>query len=283
MGQANKVKKEYVDVVEMVSLVQTLKDIADNKFYTLTAKKDKFRRFGETFIEFFRLISQVEVDHPLVKNDNPVTGIIVVTAEGSFLGEFNNKIFRLAMKQKEKYEQVKFIGIGEKTIERLGKETPDLKTFLNAESVGLYETAVAVKDYVVDEVMNNRMGQVVICYSWPKSFDTHKPRSLKLLPCTELIEKQKEMADELKKVIEESDPVDMIVYLSNLWITTKIFEILNDTMTAGAAAQSQFLEDSLEKMKKERKKTQMKYRKAKKSDIDKSLRETFSARMMTVK
>ena len=45
MGKASKVKVELMDAVEMVYLIQTLKDIADNKFFTLMSQKDRFRRF----------------------------------------------------------------------------------------------------------------------------------------------------------------------------------------------------------------------------------------------
>ena len=94
MGKANKVKAELSDVKEMVDLVQTLKDIADNKLFTLMSEKNKFRRFGQTFVEFFRMISLTEKKHPMIENENKKVGILAVTIEGSFLGEFNNKIFR---------------------------------------------------------------------------------------------------------------------------------------------------------------------------------------------
>lgn len=283
MGKASKVKREFADVIEMVDLIQTLKDIADNKFFTLTAKKDSFRRFGETFVEFFRMISLSSIDHPLIKNDCPVTGIVVLTIEGGFLGRFNNQIIRMALQEREKHEQSRFIAIGEKSVEQLSRHTSDLKVFSGMEGMGFYEMAVIVKDYLVDEVMSGKLGKVIICYSWPKSFEIQKPRKQKLLPCDDLLVKQAEFVDEFENIIEESDPVNIIGYLSNIWITTRLYEIFIDTTIASAAAQSSFLEDSVDKMKKERTKTAMRYRKAKKGDIDKSLRETFSARMMTVK
>ena len=70
MGKANKVKSELVGAADMVNLIQTLKDIADNKFYTLFNQKYKFRRFGESFVEFFRMISLTTVDHLLLSNKN---------------------------------------------------------------------------------------------------------------------------------------------------------------------------------------------------------------------
>ncbi len=284
MGKkSNRAKYDLIDAVQMVDLIQTLKDIADNKFYTLQQQKDKFRRFGETFVEFFRMISLTKVQHPLLSNNNPKTGILVVTIEGSFLGEFNNKILRLAIEEYEKNSQSSFIAVGEKSIDRLKSYTPDLKVFESMEKYGIYETAVKIKDYIIEEVMKNRLGKIIVCYSFPKSFDTNRPRRVKLLPCDELITKQSQFVSEFANIIQESDTVDAIGYLANLWITTRLYEILMDTLIASASAQAKFLEDSVEKMKKERQKSAINFRKAKKSDIDSSLRETFSARMVAQK
>ncbi|MBF0385633.1 MAG: F0F1 ATP synthase subunit gamma [Candidatus Omnitrophica bacterium] len=284
MGKkSNRAKWDFIDAVQMVDLIQTLKDIADNKFYMLQQQKLKFRRFGESFVEFFRMISMTKAKHPLISNNNPVVGILVITIDGSFLGDFNNKIMRLGIEEYEKHSQAKFVCVGEKGIDRLKQFTPDMKTFENMEKFGIYETAVAVKDYLIDEVMNGRMGKVIVCHTFPKTFDTQRPRRVKLLPCDELITKQTQFATEFSNVLEESEPKEIIGFLSNLWVTTRIYEMLIDTLIASAAAQAKFLEDSVEKMKKERQKSAINFRKAKKSDIDSSLRETFSARMVAQK
>ena len=60
-------------------------------------------------------------------------------------------------------------------------------------------------------------------------------------------------------------------------------EIFYDTALAAAAAQAQQLDSSATKMKKEMLLARLKYRKARRSDIDKSLREVFSAQMMAAK
>jgi F0F1-type ATP synthase gamma subunit len=156
-----------------------------------------------------------------------------------------------------------------------------MKIFTNMESVGIYETAIQVKEYIINEVMSGRLGKVMVAWSWPKTIDTQKPRVTKLLPCEDLVVKQSQFFSEFENVIEESNPAEVIGYLCNLWVTTRLFEMLMDTNIAAAAAQAAFLEESVDKMKKERIKTRMKYRKARKNDIDKSLRETFSARMIS--
>ncbi len=280
MGKANKVKLEYRDAVEMVDLIQTLKDIADNKYYTLTGKRDTFRRFTETFVEFFRMVNKTKATHSLLANDNPTVGVLAITGEGSFLGGFNNKILKTAIAEKEKYSDSRFIGVGEQSLERLKPYTPDMKIFTRMEEKGMYKTAIDVKDYLVDEVVNGRLGKVVVCYSWPKSFDTQKPFVVQILPCEDLLSKQSQIPDMFGDIIEESDPMEVIGYLCNLWTTTRLYEIFLDTIISSASAQAKFLEDSVEKMKKERTKMHRKYRKAKNADIDKGLREIFSAKMM---
>lgn len=280
MGKANRKKIELYDAVEMVDLIQTLKDIADNKFYTLMQQKNKFRRFGETFMEFFRLVSMADAKHPLLKNENKQVGIVVVTIEGSFLGEFNNKIIRRAVEESKNYESCKFMCVGSKGVDRLKQYTPDIKCWENMEGVGMYNTAVAVKDYLVDEIMNGRLGKVMVAYSWPKTVDTQSQRIIKLLPCDDLVSKQAQFTEIEEKIIKESDPANVAGFLAHLWVTTRLYEIFMDTLIASASAQASFLDDSVDKMKKEQVKAKVSYRKAKKSDIDKSLRETFSARMI---
>ncbi|MFT7538289.1 MAG: ATP synthase F1 gamma subunit [Lysobacterales bacterium] len=283
MGKANLKKIELLETGEMVGLIQTLKDIADSKYYTLLSEKEKLRRFGETFVEFFRLISLTEVSHPLIKNDNKKMGILVISGEGSFLGKFNSSIFLQVEKTREKHEDHKIIGVGEKSMMRYEHEEPNLKVFSGYEKVGLYEMAVQIKDYLVDEIVNDRLGRVSVVYSWPKTSDIQKPRTVPLLPCADIVSKQVKFVDEFENVIEESNPKEIIGMLSNIWVTSRIYEILMDVMIASAAAQAAFLDDSVDKMKKEEVKARAAYRKAKKSDIDKSLREIFSARLIANK
>jgi ATP synthase F1 gamma subunit len=263
MGKANKVKGELVGAADMVNLIQTLKDIADNKFYTLFNQKYKFRRFGESFVEFFRMISLTTVKHPLLSNPNKKTAIVVVTIEGSFLGQFNNKIITRAIEEKASFEDVEFVAIGSKAVDRLKAVSPNVKTFTSMEATGYYEMAVDVKNYLVEEIMKGRIGRVAVVYAFPKSFDSQKVRVIKLLPCDDLISKQAQFVDVVENVIEESDPINVIGFLANLWVSTRLYEIFMDTTIASAAAQAAFLDESVDKQKKEHVKMKVKYRKAK--------------------
>lgn len=280
MGKVNKIKSDLDDVTELVQLIQVLKDVADTKFNELVNRKDRFARFGESFVEFFRMISLTEVKHPLVTNDNPKIGLIAITSEAGFTGDLNAKVVRHVLSEKEKYPDATIIAVGRKGVEKFAPVQRNMKVFQDIEEVGLYETAIQVKDYVIDEIMNNRLGKILVVYPWAKNFISPKPRTIKLLPCDELLTKQAEFVDSIETVIYESDPVDVIGYLADMWVVCRLYEVMHDTQFSESVAQSQQLESSLQKMKKDKKGVTTAFGKARKEDIDKGMREVFTAKMM---
>ncbi len=276
-----RIKSDLDDITELVEIIQVLKDVADTKFHELANRKDRFVRFGESFVEFFRMISLSAVRHPLVSNDNPKIGIVGVTSEAGFMGDLNAKTIRHILMEKENNKNSALIMVGRKGAERVAKAEENIKTFINIEETGLYEMCIRIKDYLIEEVMADRLGKIIVVYPWSKNFNLQKPRSVKLLPCDELLTKQAEFVDAIEAVIEESDPVDVIGYLADMWLVCRLYEILHDTSISEAAAQSQQLEASVQRMKKDKKGIAAAFGKARKGDIDKSMREVFTSRMMT--
>ncbi|MFA5088363.1 MAG: FoF1 ATP synthase subunit gamma [Candidatus Omnitrophota bacterium] len=280
-GKANKIKSDLEDITELVEIIQVLKDVADTKFHDLANRKDRFARFGESFVEYFRMISLSEVQHPLVSNDNPKVAIVSITSEAGFMGDLNSKVVRATCVEKEKYPDSTIIPVGRKGAEKLAFLGKDMKVFENIEETGLYEIAIRIKDYLIAEVLGERLGKVLVVYPWSKNFNVQKPRVVKLLPCDELLTKQQEFVDSIEHVLLESDPLEIIGYLADMWLVCRLYEMMHDTQISEAAAQSQQLEASVQKMKKDKKGIAAAFGKAKKGDIDKSMREVFTSRMMT--
>ncbi|MEI8011024.1 MAG: F0F1 ATP synthase subunit gamma [Candidatus Omnitrophota bacterium] len=284
MGKANKVKAEFIEVRDLVELVQVLKDIADMKFHDLFAKRGGFQRFGESFADFFRLLEGVDVSHPLVSNKLPAVCIVVVTTEEGFIGDLNNKVVTRAMALREEYPGSKFVTVGRKGVAKLDSlGVTSEKVFEDIAEKGMYDTSVFLKDYLVDQVLNGHYGKVLVVYPWPRDLQTVRARVVKLLPTDFIFQKQVQTVEVVENVIQESDPLEVIGYLAGLWTSSKIYEIMLDTSISSVAAQSQQLDTSLINVKKDAGNVKLKWRKARKNDIDKSLRETFSSRLMTRK
>ena len=284
MGKASKVKGEVVEVRDLNDVIQVLKDVADMRYFALSGQKTHFLRFNESFVDFFRLVAFSRVRHPLVSNDNAGIAYLVVTTEQGFVGDLNTKVVVRAVHEKEKNPDAIFITVGRKgvgKIEQVGYQSA--KTFEDIDDQKRYELAISVKDYLVELIMTGKVGKISVIYPWPKEFTIIKPRMIRLLPCEHVLRRQARLMDTFKYVIEESDPVELVGYMANIWLTSRLLEIFSDTALAAAAAQAQQLDSSATKMKKEVQMVRLKYRKAKRGDIDKSLREVFSAKMMAAK
>jgi ATP synthase F1 gamma subunit len=284
MGKASKVKKEMLEVRDLVDLVQVLKDIADMKFRDLFAKRGGFQRFGESFSEFFRMLKDIELIHPLIANENPNVCIVLITAEEGFIGDLNNKVINRALEEREKFPQAKFVTVGRKGVMKLESlGILNEKTFVELAETGMYEVSLQLKDYLISQVMSGNVGKVLLIYPWPKDLQTVKARLVKLLPCEFIMQQQTQQIEKEAKVIEESDLLEIVGYLANLWISSKIYEVFFDASIAAISAQAQQLDTSLGNVRKESVSVKMRWRKARKSDIDKSLREVSSSRLMAIK
>lgn len=288
MGKANKVKGEFLEVKESVELLQVLKDVADMRYHALAQEKGAFYRFGASFVEFFRLLKYTEVAHPLVSNDNENVVIIAVTTEEGFVGDLNSKIVNRTIEEMKKYPGAKVVTVGKKGVGKLKQAGIDSdKTFVDISGINHYELSVMIKDYVVENVMNGSIGRCLCIYPWPKEMGVVRARVVKLLPCEFIVQQQQEHQEQsienFDRVIEESDPVDIIGFLADLWLSSKLYEIMFEMSLAAASAQTQQLETSVDKMKKESDVVKLRYRKARKTDIDTSLRETFVAKLMSGK
>jgi F0F1-type ATP synthase gamma subunit len=65
--------------------------------------------------------------------------------------------------------------------------------------------------------------------------------------------------------------------LADIWVCSRLFEVLSDTKLAEAAAQAQQLEQAIEGLNKEKKELTVAFKKSGRDDLNKAMREVFSA------
>ncbi len=282
MSKTAKIKSDLDDITSLVEIIQILKDVASNHFYNTAKRKERFEEFAEVFTDFFRMVSLAEATSPLVHSQVDKVAILALTSEGGFMAEMTAKVVRTAVAEAEKFDTHEFIVIGQKGVEKMRTmTTKKFTSFVGIEDKGLFKTALEVKDYIIQQVVEGNYGKVYGVYPRAKTINLIKPFSVKLLPSEELITRQIEIKDTIEKVIVESDLNKIIHYLADIWLTCRLYEMLEDCVVAGFAAQAQQLEASLERLKKDKKGIALNFAKAKKGDIDKSLREVFTASLIT--
>ena len=288
--QLSELKKQMRFNAELLSLIQTLKNIASARYHTLEREKERFEQFMKSFSDFFRVVNLVEVNHPLVRASTDVLGIIAVTSDSGFMGGLNAGIIETVYQVQggRPNNKVEVVMIGEKGAGKLSDAGRKFKFFKGIEHETRYEQALELTDYVVGEVKEGRIGNLVLVYPNSISFTRQVIETVNVLPCAELFDKtapgaatgkteDKWLVTEARKVVVESAFSDMVEYLARTWVASKLYEVFEDSKLSEFGARAMHLEGSQQKLEKDQKKMQYQFFRAAHEKIDKGMRESFSA------
>ncbi|MBM4142715.1 MAG: hypothetical protein FJ225_03845 [Lentisphaerae bacterium] len=286
----NEIRKELRFNAELLHLIETLKNIAGAQYHVMEKEKRRFDQFMDAFSGFFRVVDMVEVANPLVRVVSDVLGVVIVTSDSGFMGGLNQGVLRAAMHAVGGLTPDRFslTVIGDKGATAIADRGYRFKFFPGIAQDRIYEQAVEVRDHVVREVLERRMGKVILAYPRPLSFTSQRVEAINLLPCGELFDRQARsevsrragaarFIAEAGKVIVESSLADMLEYLSAVWVTSKLFEVFEDSKLAEFSARAMHLDGSQQKVEKEYKRVKHLASKAAHELIDKGMRESFGA------
>ncbi len=288
--QLIELKKELRLNSELVELVETLKNIAASQYFLLERQKKRFEEFMEAFSGFFETVNLVNVEDPLVQVSSDVLGIVIVTSDSGFMGGLNQSVIRAALDAQGDLtnQQTQLIIVGEKGAGVLSDQGREFKYFPGIHQTTIYEQSLEVRDYIVDEVRNRRIGRVVIAYPKALSFTTQEMEVVDILPCDQLFARTANVAEaeptrmmnllsNARKAIVESSFEDLVAYLANTWVECKLFEVFEDSKIAEFSARAMHLEGSFQKLEEEKVKLRNASFKAIHYKIDKGMRESFAA------
>ena len=291
MAQLNELKRELRFSGELFQLIQTLKNIAASQYHTLEKEKLRFEAFMQAFTDFFRVVNLVDVDNPLVRSASDVLGIVLVTSDSGFMGGLNAMVIEAALEAKgdRPDDKVSWIVLGDKGASNFTENRRPFKFFRGIAQETRYEQALEIRDYLVQEVLERRIGQVALAFPRPISFTQQTVEVIRVLPCADLFEKQPDNADEAKpagsrviararQIIVESSFDDMVKYLAEVWVASRLYEVFEDSKLAEYAARAMHLEGSAQKLEKDLKKLKHQCFRATHELIDKGMRESFSSR-----
>jgi ATP synthase F1 gamma subunit len=289
--QLNELRKELKFNHELLSLVETLKNVAGSQFHLLEKKKQRFDTFMNAFAGFFRVVDLVDVVNPFVRAESAVTGLVVVTSDSGFMGGLNGGVLRAGLEAVEHLppESVSYVVVGEKGAAAFSDRKEPFKFFAGINQDTIYEQAVVIKDWLMQEVAARRMGRVIVAAPKALSFSAQTIQVMDLLPCGNLFDQSdtpalpalrgpKRFLAEAREVIVESSFDDMVSYLAGIWVTSKLFEVFEDGKLAEFGARAMHLEGSLQKVEKEYSKTRQRCVKATHELVDKGMRESFAAK-----
>ena len=291
MALLSQLRKELRFNAEFLQLIQTLKNIAASQYHMLEREKERFAEFMDSFAGFFRVVDMAGVDDPLVRSASDTLGVVMVTSDSGFMGSLNAGVIEAGLEAQSLLsdDKVRLVIIGEKGAGRMIERNREFKAFPGINQDTRYEQALEIRDYLVDEVLNRRMGKVLLVHPRPVSFTQQTIETIQLFPCADLFDHASEtevsahagkrgfLADS-RRVVVESAFRDMVQYLSGVWAASKLYEVFEDSKLAEFAARAMHLEESAQKLEKDHKKLKHQCFRAAHELVDKSMRESFSSR-----
>jgi len=288
--QLNELRKALKFESELLSLIETLKNVASSQYFLMEREKERFEDFLDAFSGFFRVVDLYEVDHPLVHIASEKVGVIIVTSDSGFMGGLNQGVIRDALRVEALCgrENMSLVVIGDKGAMLLADQKWEFKFFPGIRQETIYEQAVEIREHIVEQVKSGNMGKVIVGYPRPLSFTAQTVEVISLLPCAELFDKEadtvvarhagtRRLVAEARKVIVESTFENMAGYLAGAWVTSKLFEVFEDSKLAEFSARAMHLEGSVQKVEEMYAKTKRNCFKAAHEQIDKGMRESFAA------
>jgi len=290
--QLNELRKDLQFNKDLLGLVETLKNVAGAQFHLMEKQKKRFEFFMDAFAGFFRVVDLVAVPNPLVSLTNDRVGLVIITSDSGFMGGLNSQVIQAGLDEVADVprELLSLVVIGDKGSMAMGDRGYEFKSFPGINHEAIYEHAVALKDYLVAEIEADRMGRVVVVHPRALSFSRQDIDVVTLLPCTELFDHddaESEIAPyvsklslvaDARKVLVESSFEEISRHLAGVWVTSKLYEVFEDSKLAEFSARAMHLEGSLEKVEIEHKKIRRQVFKATHEKIDKGMRESFSAK-----
>lgn len=291
MALLSQLRRDLRFNAEFLQLIQTLKNVAASQYHMLEREKERFADFMDQFAGFFRVVDMVRVEAPLVVVATEVVGIVLVTSDSGFMGGLNAGVIEAGydVQGTLPFEKVRFIVIGERGASKLAEKGRDFKAFPGINQETRFEQALEIRDYIVEEVKQKRIGRVVVVHPRALSFTQQTVDTVPILPCGELFDKSSDTEitrhagmlkriQDARKVTVESSYEDMVEYLAGMWVASKLYEVFEDSKLAEFAARAMHLEDSSQKLAEEHKKLKHQCFRAAHELVDKSMRESFSSR-----
>lgn len=279
MSSMAEAKKELQFNQEFIQLIETLKGIAASQFQAMVRQRKKFEDFLVSFKGFFKLVDLVHGEHPMIQSLTDVTGIIIVTSDEGFMGGLNAKVIQAALANVGR-EKKKIVILGNRGAAYLQGLGETCIVFPGIAAEARYEQAVRLKDFIVRQVLEQKMGRVIVSYAHPVSFTYQKPQIIDLLPCAELFEREKELLADPRRVIVESSFDKILERLVEMWITYRLYELFEDSQLSEFAARTQRLEESYDTLQRQGKSLRFRYFRSRHEKMDKGIRETFAATLL---
>ncbi len=280
MKLLSQIKKDLEFNLSLYNLIEVLKEIAIAQYRILEKKirtfDDVFGALGEIFVP----LQTGNIAHPLLDTTGRQSGVIALTSDAGLLGGLNMGVMSQAIKEAQT-SRAKLIIIGEKGQMYAQESGLPFVIFKGVRDETRFAQALELRDYILDEELNLRLGDLKIVYPFALSIVSQQVKTLQLFPFSKPEQfRQEDSKVHLSDVVLESELGDILQYWIYLYMGQKFFQIFGLARLAELSARFAHLESSKTKIEQLNKELRLQYFRQRHELIDKNMRELFAARLV---
>lgn len=264
----------------LYSLVDALGKIAVSQYYLLEKRSTLFEKIFEGIEDILGTVNLQACKSPFVNSVNLPLGIIAVTSDSGLLGGLNSQVINLSLREAAGRPS-KLIIIGEKGRLHASDNNIPCVSFKGISDETGFAQAQSLRDYIMEEVYNQRIGDLKIIYPHPVSIISQRVQAIMVLPLAgaDRVNKYKKSPENTAEIIIESDINDLLAYVAYVYLGNKLFEIFGLARLAEMSARFTHLENSKTKIDQLNKQMRLQYFRQRHELADRNMRELFAARL----
>ena len=276
MPALTQLKQDIQFNTRLGALLNVLKSIAAQQFQVLEERWTSNASFFDAIQTIAGTFNLEGFAHPFTQG-GPV-GVIAVTSDTGLLGGLNQQVVTMAMREFRR-EPGEFIIVGKRGLAYTQEHRVTCREFPGIQDDKRRELADEVRNYVLDQVLQGKLGSVVIVYPKALSFTLQRVEAIQALPCQGWLQAGATargvrggmmlMESSLRRILE---------YLVWAWLGEKLYEVFGSSRLSELAARSVHLEGSSQELQRRRNKLLRRYFRERHEVIDRSMRELFAAK-----
>lgn len=264
----------------LYNLVDALGKIAVSQYYILEKKVKLYEKIFTGVEEILAAIDIANSSSPFINPHNCPLGAIAVTSDAGLLGGLNMQVMNLAAKEISRAGG-RLLTIGEKGRLYAAENNMACASFKGIGDEASFLQAQQLRDYIIQEVSEGRLGALKIIYPHPISVISQRVQTITLLPITQAVHMRgaPEEKAAFGGVILESSTDNILKYLAYIFLGNKLSDIFSLARLAELSARFVHLETSKSRIEQLNKELRLQYFRQKHELADRNMRELFAARL----
>lgn len=280
-------KEEMQTTGDLAGVVEVMKEVAVTHLRHLEKHQIRFEMFHRALQEFFGCMAVKEVHHPFFEGKAEARLTVLITSDAGLLGGLNTAVVSEGLEgfDPQRKDGVAVIGERGKHLVRDALRRPPEGVFPGISSAIGREEIHAVRQWVVERVLEGVYGSVSVVYPHYYSITRQGVRRLQLFPCRTIpgetaVPPDRPPAPAISledRFYLESPLEEMVAFLVEQWTSERFYTLFWHSKLSELAARTLHMEESQQELSAEKKRLAYAYSKAVREEMDRNIREIVSA------